>query len=120
MLKLRLVQSWTWLAVILPIVLGIVLLANPSSMPATADDLIVMVAVRNFAFSIVLLGALLSQPKRVVGFMLIARGATDVGDPLASLISTGHLTGASITPLVGAVLTFACAYYWIKTSGSST
>jgi hypothetical protein len=113
----RLVQFWSWLAVILPAFLAVGLLLNPTAMPATANDLIVMVAFRNLAFSIVLLVALLTQPKQVVGFLLIARGATDVGDPLANLITSGQLSATVITPLIGAVFTFLCAYYWMKVAG---
>jgi hypothetical protein len=113
----RLVQGWSWLAVILPVALGVTLLFNPAAMPATAENLVVMVALRNLAFSIVLLVALLTQSGQVVGFLLLARGATDVGDPLANFISTGQLTANVIMPLAGAVLTFACAWYWLKTAG---
>lgn len=116
MLTRRLVQSWSWLAVILPAALAIMLLSSPTAMPATATDLVAMVAFRNLAFSAVLLGALLTQPKQVVGFLLVARGATDVADPLANLITTGQLSATVITPMVGAVLTFACAYYWLQTT----
>ena len=117
MIARRLVQGWSWLAVILPAVLGVTLLFNPAAMPATMENLITMVAFRNLAFSIVLLIALLTQSRQVVGFLLIARGATDVGDPLANFITTGQLTANVIMPLVGAALTFACAYYWLKIAG---
>lgn len=69
------------------------------------QNLTVMVAFRNIGYSIVLLIALLTQPKNVVGFLLIARGATDIGDPVASLISTGQLSAMAVTPLVGTVFT---------------
>lgn len=114
MLTRRLVQGWSWLAVILPALLATAMLSDPSAVPASANDLVVTMAFRNLTFSIVLLVALLTQPRQVVGFLLIARGATDVGDPLSSLMTTGQLTATVIAPLVGAVLTFACAYYWLK------
>jgi hypothetical protein len=110
----RLVQFWSWLAVVLPAFLAVALLLNPNAMPATVNDLVVMVAFRNLAFSIVLLIALLTQPRQVVGFLLIARGATDIGDPLANLVTTGQFSATVLTPLIGAVFTFLCAYYWLK------
>jgi hypothetical protein len=106
------------LAVILPAFLAAGLLYNPGAIAATVQNLTVMVAFRNIGFSIVLLIALLTQPKNVVSFLLIARGATDVGDPVASLITTGQLSAMVVTPLVGAVLTFLCAYYWMKHTGT--
>jgi hypothetical protein len=113
----RLAQIWVWLVVILPLVVGGMLIVNPSgALPAGAEvaDVARAFGFRNFALSITVLIAIFTQPQRVIAFLLIVRGLSEVGDSIASVIGAKQVDGSIIFPVIAAIITFACAYYLLK------
>jgi len=104
--------------VVLPTLIALMLLFNPSSfVPSTTTilDMAKVLALRNLSLTGVLAYVLLIKKDwKLVGYLLIARGVTDIGDFLATFASTGELTASTLFPLVGSFVTLAAARYFLK------
>jgi hypothetical protein len=113
----KFVKTWAYLAVILPTLLGLTFLFNPSSfiMPdATVADIAKVVGIRDLVYSGVLLYAVLTWQKRFIGVLLIGRGATEIMDTLAILTSQGSIGTQEMVPIIFAIISFTTAYILLK------
>lgn len=90
---------WAALATLIPIVFGVLLVTRPASLLSsgtTVLDVMRGMGLRNFAFSLVLAVALLTQPRRVTAFLLAARGLTEWADALS-----GVFEAPILVPIIG-------------------
>lgn len=79
---------WAAIATLVPSVIGVLMVQDPASLTTpgtTVADTFAALAYRNFAFSAVLALALLTQPRRVIAFLLAARGLTEWGDAFSGV-----------------------------------
>ena len=102
---------WAALATLIPVVFGVLLVTKPASLLApgtTVLDVMRGMGLRNFAFSLVLAVALLTQPRRVPAFLLAARGLTEWADALS-----GVFEAPTLVPVIGGLgdLLFAYVLY---------
>ena len=90
---------WAALAALIPVIFGVLLLTRPASLLApgsTVLDVMRGMGLRNFAFSLVLAVAVLTQPRRVPAFLLAARGLTEWADALS-----GVFEAPILVPVIG-------------------
>jgi hypothetical protein len=114
----KLAKIWAVLAIILPTVVALILIFRPMSFitPGTRiAELAMTIGFRNLAVSIILAVAFFTQTGRIVGFLLLVRGLTDVADATATYLSTGNITTQILLPLVLASASFLAAYFLITT-----
>ena len=115
----RFALVWTALVTIIPAIFGVIMLVRPGAATtpgATANDVFRAMAYRNFAFSTVLAAALFSQPKRVVAFLLFARGLTEWADGLSGVFAAS--SGATIAPFVGGLGDILIGLYFLRADGA--
>lgn len=115
----KLVQVWIWLAVVMPAIVGLVLLLNPSSFssqPLEVGDVARMVAIRNLVYSAVFLTVVLTQPKKVIGILLFGRGLTDFADSTSAMLAAGQVEQMTLMPLASSIISFFASYYLLKKS----
>jgi hypothetical protein len=106
---------WTILVTLIPAVFGVIMLISPGAVTTPglqAADVLRAMSYRNFAASAVLALALLTQPKRVVAFLLVARGLTELADGLSGVFVTS--AGAAVGPYIGGIGDLLIAYYFFK------
>ena len=118
-----LVKLWVGLATLIPALIGLLLIVNPSSAMAmsglSTNDLIFGVGARNLVYGVVTLLAILYFSRSVVGLMLIGRGLTEMFDTLGAAISGSPIGPGTISPFVSGIITFVVAYALIKEPDSS-
>jgi hypothetical protein len=108
----KLALVWAALATLIPVVFGVILVRNPGSLLApgiTVLDVMRGMGLRNFAFSLVLAVALLTQPRRVAAFLLAARGLTEWADALS-----GVFEAPVLVPVIGGLGDLLFAYVLYK------
>ena len=109
LLKVALV--WAALAAIIPTIFGIVMLVAPDKLIAPGTTVVqtfATLAYRNFAFSAVLALAVATQPRRVVAFLLAARGLTEAVDGFSGVFIAHD---AWVMPAIGGVTD--CIFAWL-------
>ena len=119
---IRFAKIWAGLAIALPTLIAGILIFSPMLFitPGTRiEELAMTIGFRNLAISIILAVALFTQPARVIGFLLLVRGLTEVGDTVATYLSRGHITMQTTLTLVLAAISFAAAYYLITNDTKS-
>jgi len=117
------VKLWVGLATLIPALIGVLLIVNPSSAIAmsglSTNDLIFGVGARNLIYGIITLLAIFYFSRSVVGLMLIGRGLTEMFDTFGTIVSGGPIGPNSIFPFVSGIVTFVVAYALIKGPDSS-
>jgi hypothetical protein len=111
---------WTGLVTLIPAVFGVIMVHDHTAVTTpgvTATDVFGAMAYRNFAFSLVLLGALALQLSRghatqALAFLLLARGLTEVADGVSGTFAAGP------GPFIGGTgdVLFA-AYFFLRARG---
>jgi hypothetical protein len=124
------IRIWVGVAIILPCLFGIMLLAIPGQMPtlaptvtsaagtAGADALISllfgvagMAGARDIIYSGLIIAALRLLEPKALGVLIVGRGFIDLSDGLQSLVK-GQSAGAM--PLVFGVISFVVAYLILR------
>src|SRR5438045_9310800 len=93
--------AWAGLATIIPAVISVFLITNPGKVmtPGVQVEQVMRgMGYRNIAFSLVLAAAIFTQPGRVIGFVLAARGLTELADGLSGIFVQG---GNGFVPFLG-------------------
>lgn len=107
---------WAALATLIPAVISVLLLTNSTPLIVSGTqvvDVVRTIGYRNIGFSLVLAVALFTQPKRVVAFLLMARGLTEWGDALG-----GIFTAPTAVPCIGGLGDLLVGFYFLRKSAS--
>jgi hypothetical protein len=108
----RLTVGWAILAAVVPLFVGALLVFNPSSFlppEAQVPELARLLGLRNFGLSIVMIVALLIRSWPAVAFLVMARGAQEIADAIASLAATGQVGGAA-GPFIAGLVSIGVGY----------
>lgn len=110
-------KVWGFIAVILPSLIGLALILTPEAaitIDTSASELAVTLGFRNLTISLVLLYSLLRRYDKVTGFLLIARGLTELGDAVSYILLYQQIGISIIVTFFLAILSFISAYYFLK------
>lgn len=108
-------KVWVWLSVILPGLFGIAAFAGAAQMVQTVGPigLAHQMGIRQLVYAAVTLLAFRKWGARATGWVIVGRGATDLGDGVDGL-AFSTFSPMLVFPLVMAAISFGVAAYLFK------
>jgi hypothetical protein len=113
------VRIWIILAIVLPALIGLALVFNPSAMAqpwVTIETLAHQVGTRDLIFSLLIVIAVFMLPKSAVALLLLGRGLIDLSDGIWAFAG-GAAMPTPVVPIVLGIVSLVVAYLVWKMPG---
>lgn len=113
------VRIWIILAIVLPALIGLALVFNPSAMAqpwVTIETLAHQVGTRDLIFSLLIVIAVFMLPKSAVALLLLGRGLIDLSDGIWAF-AAGAAMPTPVVPIVLGIVSLVVAYLVWKMPG---